>query len=152
MVKKKSVKLKYYQAVGRRKEAVAIIRLHILGKKTTDLVGGKKVKRGEIFVNEKPIEQIYPSLDSRFKYQEPLKLTESENRFVITIKVKGGGKEGQLDAIRQGLARALEKVNREDYRPILKKRGLLTRDARVRERRKVGMGGKARRKKQSPKR
>ena len=152
MVKKRLSKLKYYQAVGRRKEAVAIVRLHILGKKTASLINGKKVKKGEIFINDKPIEKVYPSKDDQFKYRQPLQLADSEERFVITIKVKGGGKQGQLGAIKQALARAIEKVDKEKYRPILKKEGLLTRDARVRERRKVGMGGKARRKRQSPKR
>ena len=152
MAKKRLVKLKYYQAVGRRKEAVAIVRLHILGRRTEKLFDGKKAKKGDILVNGKLIEKIYPSKEDQFKYRQPLKLTNSKERFIITIKVKGGGKQGQLGAIRQALARAIEKVNKEDYRPILKKRGLLTRDARVRERRKVGMGGKARRKRQSPKR
>lgn len=152
MVKKRLSKLKYYQAVGRRKEAVAIVRLHILGRKKVSLVNGKKAKKGEILINGKSIEEVYSSKDDQFKYQQPLQLTDNKERFVVTIKVKGGGKQGQLGAIKQALARAIEKVDKKEYRPILKKEGLLTRDARVRERRKVGMGGKARRKRQSPKR
>lgn len=70
----------------------------------------------------------------------------------MTFFVQGGGKKGQLGAIIHGLARAIEKTDKETLRPILKKAGLLTRDSRTRERRKVGTGGKARRVKQSPKR
>ena len=64
----------------------------------------------------------------------------------------GGGKKGQLGAVTHGMARAFDKLDREKFRPELKKAGLLTRDSRTRERRKIGTGGKARRKKQSPKR
>jgi len=73
-------------------------------------------------------------------------------KYYVTVKVVGGGKNGQLDAVVHGIARAFDKADREKFRPPLKRAGLLTRDARVRERRKVGTGGKARRKKQSPKR
>jgi len=70
----------------------------------------------------------------------------------VHVKVTGGGLKGQLDAATHAVAKALAKENREAFRTPLKKLGLLTRDSRIRERRKVGMGGKARRKKQSPKR
>lgn len=75
-----------------------------------------------------------------------------EGKFIFTIKVVGGGVNGQLDAMIHGMARALDKQDSDTYHDILKEGGYLTRDARVRERRKVGTGGKARRKKQSPKR
>jgi len=68
------------------------------------------------------------------------------------VKVVGGGPNGQLEAIIHGIARALSSFDREKYRAVLKKAGFLTRDPRERERRKAGMGGKARRKRQSPKR
>jgi len=148
---KKTKDLKYYEAVGRRKEAVAIVRFYIPGKEGVVSVGNLKIKKGEIFVNGKPIESIYNTKEEQIIYQKPLKLTESENRFAISIKVNGGGKRGQLFAITLGLARALVLVD-ESYKPILRKEGLLTVDARVKERRKVGTGGKARREKQSPKR
>ena len=80
-----------------------------------------------------------------------MSLTNSLDRFAIVVKVNGGGKEGQLDAVSLGISRAMLKVD-DATRLVLKKEGLLTRDARVRERRKVGTGGRARRKKQSPKR
>ena len=79
-------------------------------------------------------------------------LTKNQDRFAISIVVSGGGTNGQLDSMVHGLARALEKVDKETYRPILKTNGLLTRDSRKKEARKVGTGGKSRRMKQSPKR
>lgn len=149
---KKTKDLKYYEAIGRRKEAVARTRLFILGKDKAITIDGLKIKAGEILVNKKPIASIYPILAEKNRYELPLKLTQNEDRFAVSILVKGGGRAGQLDAITLGLARAIEKVDKQSYRPSLKKFGLLTRDARIRERRKVGTGGKARREKQSPKR
>lgn len=149
---KKTKDLKYYQAIGRRKRAVAQVRLYIGGKAKPSTVSGNKIKPGEILVNQKPIAKIFPSEVEKSRYMVPLKQTKNEDRFAISIILKGGGRSGQLDAISLGLARALEKVDREANRPVLKRRKLLTRDARVKERRKVGTGGKARRKKQSPKR
>jgi len=80
-----------------------------------------------------------------------LKFTENQDRFAISIKGSGGGKTGWLGAISLGIARALVLADQSN-KPILRKNGLLTRDPRTRERRKVGTGGKARREKQSPKR
>ena len=144
--------LEYYEAVGRRKEATARVRLYIVSRKAGVKVGDVYVKKGEIYVNGKPIDEIYPHEWEKNIYLKPLKLTDCVDRFAISIRVEGGGKSGQLGAIVHGLARALEKVDKQAYRPILKKEGLLTRDPRERERRKVGTGGKARRLKQSPKR
>jgi small subunit ribosomal protein S9 len=110
------------------------------------------LKKGELLVNEKPIADYFPSDIMRKMYSEPLRIVNAQNKYAITIQVTGGGKSGQLDAVIAGIARVLAKINVAEYRPILKKKGFLTRDARVRERRKVGTGGKARRKKQSPKR
>jgi len=151
MAKKRS-DLKYYEAVGRRKEAVARVRLYLVtdkeGKvKIDDLV----VKKGEIIINGKPYEKIYEKEDEKVRLLLPLRLTGQTDRFAISVLTKGGGKEGQLGAIVHGLARALVLVDQQ-FRPILKENGLLTRDPRMRERRKVGTGGKARREKQSPKR
>ncbi len=149
---KKSKNVKYFAAVGRRKESVAQVRLYITGRDKIANVDGMKIKVGEIFVNKLPIEKIFPAINEKVSYLKPLKLTDSEDRFAISIRVRGGGKVGQLEAIIHGLARAIEKVDKEKYRITLKKSGLLTRDSRIRERRKVGTGGKARRAKQSPKR
>lgn len=126
-------------AVGRRREAVARVRLYPKGT-------------GEILVNEKPIASYFSGEVAKRIYEEPLTLTNTLGKCRITIKVVGGGKHGQLEAVVHGIARALNSYNKEKFRPLLKKQGLLTRDARVRQRRMVGTGGKARRKKQSPKR
>jgi len=149
---KKTKDLQYYEGVGRRKEAVARVRLHLLAKDKTVSVDGAKIKAGEVLINKKPANLTFSSVMEKTVYSAPLTLTQNENRFAITIMLRGGGKSGQLDAISLGLARALEKVDKETYRLILKKNGLFVRDSRTRERRKVGTGGKARRAKQSPKR
>lgn len=139
----------YIFAVGRRKEAVARVRLYTEKEIT---INGFIVKRGEILVNNKPAEEYFNGNVAKVIYLEPFRVTNTINKFATTIKVRGGGKEGQLEAVVHGLARALVKFDKENFRSILKKKRMLTRDARTRERRKVGTGGKARRKKQSPKR
>ncbi len=148
---KKNTDIKYYESVGRRKEAVARVRLYIVGKDKTATVNGKKIKEGEIIVNDKPISVVFPLLSHEKRYLKPLVLTSNAERFAISVKLAGGGKNGQLEALMHGLARAIQKSD-EETRPALKLEGLLTRDPRTRERRKVGTGGRARRQKQSPKR
>lgn len=148
--KKKDVQ--YYEAVGRRKESVARVRLHIVStKEKVVTLKDKKMNKGDIVVNEKSFDAYFPLLADRNRILQPLELATSLDRFVITIKVNGGGPQGQVDAVVLGIARALCKTD-ETYREVLKPAGLLTRDPRIRERRKVGTGGKARRQKQSPKR
>lgn len=148
----KTKNLQYYEAVGRRKEAVARVRLYLATKTQTADIKDLKIKPGQIYVNQKLATEFFPAQSEKALYLMPLKLTNNEERFAISIIVKGGGKRGQLDAVVNGLSKALNKVDRATYRASLKKAGLLTRDSRKRERRKVGTGGKARRKKQSPKR
>ena len=140
----KKTTLQYYEAIGRRKSAVARVRLYVVDKSGTVSISGVSIKKGELVINKKHVKEN--------GYFEPLKLTDNDKRFAISVLVKGGGKSGQLDAIVHGLSRALEKVDRDQYRNTLKKAGFLKRDSRVKERRKVGRGGKARRQKQSPKR
>jgi small subunit ribosomal protein S9 len=125
--------------------------LYITDKAKEVTVSSLKIKKGEIFVNKKPASDYFPSEVSKKLFMHPLELTGNADRFAISILIKGGGLEGQLEAMIHGLARAVEKSDKEK-RPVLKKDGLLTRDARIKERRKVGTGGKARRQKQSPKR
>ena len=127
----------HIQAVGRRKEAVARVRL-IRGK-------------GQNLVNGIPIENYFPSEAAKTKYLKPFHLTKSQDMYFASIKVKGSGKSGQLDAVIHGISRALNEADRE-FRPFLKRAGLLTRDPRVRERRKYGLAQKARKGKQSPRR
>lgn len=139
-VKTKQSKKGYIFAVGRRKESVARVRLYANGDK------------GVITVNGQPVETYFPGSVAKVLYMEPFSLTKTNNAFMVTVKVTGGGKSGQLVSMVHGIARALSSYNKDTFRPILKRKGLLMRDPRVRERRKVGTGGKARRKKQSPKR
>lgn len=144
-------KLDYVYAVGRRKESSVRVRLYS-SVKDGQVWGDQAVSKDQILVNEMPIEKYFPGPLNKAKYMLPLVLTNTVGKYAITIKVEGGGKAGQLGALILGLSRALALANREKNRPVLKSKKLLRVDARVRERRKVGTGGKARRKKQSPKR
>lgn len=136
--KSKSRKKKYIYATGGRKSASARVRL-FKGK-------------GEIIVNDKPIGEYFLGEIAKVSYMKPFQVTDTVGKYYATIKVRGSGKNGQLGAVVHGLARALDKENKELYHPALKKHKLLTRDARAKERRKAGQMGKARKKKQSPKR
>lgn len=128
----------YKQAVGRRKEAVARVRIF--------------PGQGQVVVNGKPIAEYFKGPVFQKRYQKPFEVTKTIGKYTATVKVLGGGVVSQLDATVHGFARALELVDRDNFRPFLKKAGLLTRDARVKERRKYGLAHKARAKKQSPKR
>lgn len=128
---------KYTEAVGRRKTATARVRIYAKGT-------------GKITINDLPVEEYFPGKTKAVFYNYPLELTASQGKFDISVRVGGGGKSGQLDAIILGIARALVKVD-GNYRPQLRKQGLLTCDARVVERKKPGRV-KARKKRQSPKR
>lgn len=141
----------YVFAVGRRREAVARVRLYQTLKDGLTF-GELSVKKGDILVNRMPVSEYFSGEVNRYLYSEPLRITNTQNKFTWTIQVDGGGKSGQLQAVVAGIANALNKLDTDAYRSTLKKKGFLTRDARVRERRKVGTGGKARREKQSPKR
>ena len=128
----------YIYAVGRRRSSSARVRLY--------------KGDGQTMVNDQPIGQYFSGVINRAKWMKPFEISQLTGKYYATIKVIGGGNIGQLGAVVLGIARTIEKLNSEKYRSPLKKAGLLTRDDRTRERRKVGMGGKARRKKQSPKR
>jgi len=138
-------------SVGRRRESVARIRLYETVKDglTWDTT---EIKKGDIIVNKIPISEYFPGDSARFTYTEPIRVANAQNKYTFTIRVVGGGKKGQLDAVAFGISRALAKIEPEKYRDVLREKGFLTRDQRIRERRKVGTGGKARRAKQSPKR
>lgn len=141
----------YVFAVGRRKAAVAQVRLYSSIKDNFKW-GVLDVKKGDILVNQKPIADYFTGETARYFYTEPLRVANAQNKFAFTINVSGGGPSGQLEAVVAGISNALSKIDADAFRGTLKKKGFLTRDARVRERRKVGMGGKSRRKLQSPKR
>jgi len=138
MEKKSKSKQATIFSVGRRKTAVARIRL-FWGK-------------GEILVNNKPIAEYFPGVVAKALWIRPFVVTDTSGKYHASIKVEGSGKNAQLEAVAHGLARALDKENKELYHAFLKKHKLLTRDPRAKERRKVGQMGKARKKKQSPKR
>lgn len=141
----------YYEAVGRRKESSARVRLYVVKDESLTL-GGKTYEKGVILVNDRPVEQYFPGEVFKKMYQEPFRTTNTVGRFVVMIKAEGGGLSGQLGAVIHGIARALEKVDKEKFRPILKKRGFMKRDPRAKQRRKAGFAGKSRARKQSPKR
>jgi len=141
----KTLSKAYILTVGRRKEAVARVRLY------QSLSEALPFKKGDVIVNGKKIEEYFKSKTEGLKYLEAFKVTNTIGKYTFSIKVAGGGRKGQLQAVTHGISRAIASADSKN-RPALKKAGLLTRDPRVRERRKVGMGGKARRKRQSPKR
>lgn len=143
-------KKNYIFTVGRRKGAIARVRLY-KDLKETLLIGEQQVKKGDVFINGKKIEDYFKGVTAKSTYEEPFKITNTLGKYTFTIKTSGGGQVGQMDAFIHAVSRALSLLD-EKNKQILKKKGFLTRDARVRERRKVGMGGKARRKRQSPKR
>ena len=133
-----------WSATGRRKRAVAQVKL----------VGGT----GKITVNGVDVDDYMPSKTLVMDLKQPLVDTNNENRFDIDVKVNGGGYSGQTGAIRLGIARALlefdkntDQTREDSYRHILKTNGLITRDARVKERKKYGLK-KARRAPQFSKR
>lgn len=123
--------------VGRRKEAVARVRLN--------------PGNGQITINGKLIAEYFLGPILQKLYNKPLEVTKTLSKYAISVKVSGGGQVAQLDAVVHGISRAIAKLE-PDLRTTLKKEGLLTRDARVKERRKFGHAQKARAKKQSPKR
>lgn len=128
----------YTEAVGRRKTATARVRLYHTA--------------GDFVVNGLAIGQYFNTiLHSPVLYNRPFELTDTKNQFAVTAKVSGSGAKAQMEAVIHGIARALVKFNPE-FRLSLKQAGLLTRDDRMKETRKIGTGGKARRKRQSPKR
>lgn len=131
-------KINYTYAVGRRRTASARVRL-FKGK-------------GESTVNGLSVDKYFPGAVNRDIWSRPFRILDISDKYYVTVRVLGGGKQGQVEAVAHAIAKALSKEDKENFRQPLKAAGLLTRDARIRERRKVGTGGKARRKKQSPKR
>ncbi len=145
-----SNKKDFISFLGRRKESVARLRLYTSSSSDV-LIGEEKLKKGDIVVNGKRVEDYFKGIVAKARFEEPLKITNNLGKYILSVKVDGGGNSGQLEAFIHALSRALASID-DKNKQILRKQGLLTRDARVRERRKVGMGGKSRRKRQSPKR
>jgi small subunit ribosomal protein S9 len=114
-----------FLGTGRRKSSIARVRL-------TD---GK----GKITINGKDIEEFFGEETLKVIVRQPLTITDTLGKFDVDAKVTGGGFSGQAGAVRHGIARALNEANREEYRDVLKKAGLLTRDSREKERKKYGL-------------
>ncbi len=117
--------MQYYEGVGRRKTASARVRIY---------PGGS----GSITVNDRPVEEYFPRYGDIDQLREPLDVAGFTGKMDVTVHVKGGGVTGQTDAVRMGMARALLKYD-EELRPMMRKAGLLTRDAREKERKKPGL-------------
>ena len=115
----------YYEGIGRRKEATARVRL---------FPGGT----GRVVINDKEGLDYMPRLGDLERVLDALRVTGQERAYDVSIHVNGGGVSGQRDAIRLGVARALLEMD-PDLRPQLRQNGLLTRDARVKERKKPGL-------------
>ena len=126
----------YNYGTGRRKSAVARVFI--------------KPGKGDIVVNDKPLDVFFSRETGRMVVRQPLQLTDTLNKFDIMVNVFGGGESGQAGAVRHGITRALIDFDAA-LKPILSKAGLVTRDAREVERKKVGLR-KARRRKQFSKR
>jgi small subunit ribosomal protein S9 len=96
-------------------------------------------RQGQITINDKDIEDYFGMETLKLIVRQPLVATSTENRFDLICKVIGGGLSGQAGAIRHGLARALVKADEEAFKAVLKKEGFLTRDSRMKERKKYGL-------------
>ena len=115
---------KYIEGIGRRKTSVARVRLY--------------TGQGTFLVNDKPLTQYFTRVADLATVQAPLLAAGAREKYLVSVHVTGGGPTGQADAVRHGLARALLKSD-ESLQGILRKSGFLTRDARVKERKKPGL-------------
>lgn len=141
--KTRAPKQKYIEAVGRRKSAIARVRMMISksARKTTKDETGKKVAaQSAIVINEKPLESYFSLEKLQHLVEEPIKKLKSATNIKISIKVQGGGMNGQAEAARLGIARAIKEYDPEVL-PELRLAGLLTRDPRMKERKKPGLRG-----------
>ncbi|MHB8103959.1 MAG: 30S ribosomal protein S9 [Dehalococcoidales bacterium] len=117
-------KQSYFHGTGRRKTATAQVKL---------MAGN-----GAIIIDGKPLEERFPSLEHQRVIVQPFMVTESTGKYNVVVKVAGGGVTGQSDAIAHGISRALVRAD-ERFKPVLRQNGLLTRDARAKERKKPGL-------------
>jgi small subunit ribosomal protein S9 len=115
----------YFYATGRRKTAIAKVRLYKNGS-------------GQIEINEKEYKKYFPTDELQYIIRQPIILVGQTSKFNIIVRVKGGGIKGQAEAVRHGISRALEKSD-ESLRVNLKKAGFLRRDPRMKERKKYGL-------------
>ena len=125
VAKKKAVTGKFFESIGRRKTAKARVRISAAGPK-------------QILINGKEFKEYFPTFELQQIVMSPLAITEQLDQFGVSAKVKGGGVAAQAEAVRHGITKALVLVNPE-LRQALKKAGYLTRDPRMRERKKFGL-------------
>jgi small subunit ribosomal protein S9 len=118
--------LNRWYATGKRKSAIARVWI--------------KPGKGDIFINGLPVAEYFTRPTSQIIIAQPFTLTETGGKFDVNVNVVGGGKSGQADAVKYGIAKALTRFSK-DLRPVLKKAGFLTRDARIKERKKYGQKG-----------
>ncbi len=118
-------KTPFFYGTGRRKSSVARVRLY--------------KGSGKITVNQRDIDEYFGLETLKVIVRQPLVLTENESKFDIVCNVSGGGVAGQAGAIRHGITKALLECDSEKYRPSLKKAGFITRDPRMKERKKYGL-------------
>ena len=118
-------------ALGRRKSAVARVYVN--------------TGKGNITINDRPLEDYFKEEALRFIVKQPLTLTGTLEKFDVKVNLDGGGIKGQAEALRLAIARALCEIDKEAYRPILKSNGFMTRDSREVERKKPGQPGARRR-------
>jgi small subunit ribosomal protein S9 len=122
----------YYYGTGKRKTAIAKVRLYAVA------AGGATSTAAQYQINSKPLDEYFPWQSWQNSVQEPLRVTGSVGKFNVVAKVLGGGISAQADAVRHGISRALV-VFDEGHKPMLRKHGLLTRDARIKESKKYGL-------------
>ena len=119
-------KKKYFYGTGRRKSSVARVRVYENGT-------------GSITINGRDIDEYFGLETLKLIVRQPLEATQTTEKFDIVCTVTGGGFTGQAGAIRHGISRALLQANSDEYRPVLKAAGYLTRDPRMKERKKYGL-------------
>ena len=117
----------YFYGTGRRKKSVARVRVY--------------PGTGRIIINDRDIDNYFGLETLKLIVRQPLALTETDEKFDVVCRVNGGGVTGQAGAIRHGISRALLQYDSEALRPALKKAGFLTRDPRMKERKKYGLKG-----------
>lgn len=117
---------RYFYAVGKRKTAIAQVRLYPDG--------------GQLLVNGRPFQEVFPWSGWQVQIQEPFQATNTSGKFSVVAKLQGGGVSAGAQALRHGIARALVAFD-PGLKPALRKRGLVTRDARAKESKKYGLKG-----------
>jgi len=129
----------YFEAVGRRKTATARVRIFAKkGVNFSDESGNSKMEFDDFTINEKPINNYFPSFELQQIVGVAFEKMNCLGKFFVSVRVKGGGFHSQAEAVRHGISRALVLFN-QDFRRRLKKSGFLTRDPRMRERKKFGL-------------